>query len=125
MRKGIRLWPTNAVAAFVLLVIAGMLVVVSVYGGLYCSRHRTPADGFPISLTFGHRHYNRNGNPVADMPRSASGYDYSKVDHLDDEDIDLYAAVRPGLPVTTSQPVTILARGENGTFVPYTLQGGP
>lgn len=125
MRKGIRLWPTNAVAAFVLLVIAGILVVVSVYGGLYFAKHRTPADGFPISLTFDHRHYNRNGDPVADMPRSASGYDYSKVDHLDDENIDLYAAVWPGQLVTTSQPVTIAARGENGTFVPYTLQGGP
>ena len=64
MRKGIRLWPTNAVAAFVLLVIAGILVVVSVYGGLYFAKHRTPADGFPISLTFDHRHYNRNGDPA-------------------------------------------------------------
>ncbi|WP_257217630.1 MULTISPECIES: hypothetical protein [Rhodococcus] len=37
----------------------------------------------------------------------------------------LYAAVRPGQLITTNQPVTILVRGENGTFVPYTLQGGP
>ncbi|MBT9299341.1 hypothetical protein KKP62_30675 [Rhodococcus sp. GOMB7] len=125
MRKGRRLWPTNAAAGFVLLVIAGILVVMSIYGGLYYSRHRTPADGFPISLTYLHRHYNRSGDPVADMPRSASGYDYSKVDHLDEENIDLYAAVSPGQPVTTNQPVTILARDENGTFVPYTLQGGP
>lgn len=125
MRKGTRLWPTNAVAAFVMLVIAGTLVVVSIYGGLYYSRHRTPTDGFPISLTYRHRHYNRNGDPVADMPRPASGYDYSKVDHIDDENIDLYAAIRPGRPVTTSQPVTVLAQGANGMFVPYTLQGGP
>ncbi|TSD39683.1 hypothetical protein FFI94_033320 [Rhodococcus sp. KBS0724] len=125
MRKGRRLWPTNAVAAFVLLVIAGILVVGSIYGGLYYWRHRTPADGFPISLTYRHRHYNRTGDPVADMSCSASGYDYSKVDHLDDENLDLYVAVRTGQPVATSQPVTILARGENGTFIPYTLQGGP
>ncbi|RAL31686.1 hypothetical protein [Rhodococcus sp. AQ5-07] len=78
MRKGRRLRPTNAVAAFVLLVIAGILVVVSVYSVLYYSRHRRPADGFPISLTYRHRHYNRTGDPVTDIPRSASGYDYSK-----------------------------------------------
>lgn len=125
MRKGKQLWQTNAVSAFVLLVIAGILVVASIYGCLYYLRHRTPADGFPISLTYRHRHYNRNGDPIADMSRSASGYDYSKVEHLDDENIDLYVAVRPGQTVATGQPVTLLAQGENGTFVPYTLQGGP
>ncbi|MFD4780992.1 hypothetical protein ACFWNH_08355 [Rhodococcus qingshengii] len=125
MRNGIRLLPANALKAFLLLVVVGISVVVAIYGGIYAVTHRSPADGFPKTLTYLDRHYDRNGEPVAEMPRSLTEFDYSKVDHIDDPAVDLYAAVQPRQAVGTGQLTTIVARGENGLFVAYTLQGGP
>jgi hypothetical protein len=119
MEKRFRLWPTNATASFTLFVVVVLFFIGIVGGGLYFWQHRTPSDGFPLSITYNDRNYDRSGTVASEIPPAVGSQGYENVGKVNDQDLVLY--VIPDV----DHPAVIFAEESDHKFISYVLQGGP
>lgn len=113
-----RLCPSNAAVSFVLTITAAMLVIGLLGGAIYLRNHRAPGDGFPVSLTYNDRHYDRSGSVVSAIPLAISTRSYEQVGRIDRIGLSIYAI--PGV----EYPAVIFAAADENRFLSYVLQGG-
>lgn len=118
MEKRRRRRLSNATASFVLTVAAAVLFLGLLAGAMYLWDHRNPGDGFPASLTYNDRHYDRSGAVVSAIPPAISIRSYEFVGRIEDEGLSVYGI--PGV----DDPAVIFAAIEENKFLSYVLQGG-